>query len=229
MSVASEARNSSAVVLQHRDDAPGGLLIDVLRDAGFRSRTVRVDRGEPLPDPASLSLAVTLGRDGAVDEQSSEWIATELDWLRQADRAGTPVLGVGFGAQVLATALGGGVQRAVRARRGWVWISSSSPGWISRGPWLAWQEDVIRLPPKARLLAHDRIGPQAYLANGHLGLQFHPEITPKILCGWVTAGQAPGLDSQGVLEVTSREYATASAAAHRLLSTYVQSLANRRR
>ena len=41
----------TAVVLQHRDDSPGGLLIDVLAAAGFRSSTVRVDRGEPLPDP----------------------------------------------------------------------------------------------------------------------------------------------------------------------------------
>jgi hypothetical protein len=41
-------------VLQHRDDAPGGLLVDVLAAAGFRSINVRVDRGEPLPDPESL-------------------------------------------------------------------------------------------------------------------------------------------------------------------------------
>ena len=38
-----------------------------------------------------------------------------------------------------------------------------------------------------------------------------------------------GPDTQGVLEVTSREYATASAAARRLLSTYVHSLARRPR
>ncbi|MBV8221527.1 MAG: hypothetical protein JO325_23930, partial [Solirubrobacterales bacterium] len=174
MQAGSEAPGSSAVVLQHRDDAPGGVLVDVLAAAGFSSTTVRVDRGEPLPDPASITFAVTLGRDGAVDEWGAEWVDTELEWLRHADRAGTAVLGVGFGAQALALALGGGVQRASRARHGWVWISSSDPGWISPGPWLAWQEDVIRLPPKARLLAQDPVGPQAYMRNGHLGVQFHP-------------------------------------------------------
>jgi GMP synthase-like glutamine amidotransferase len=227
MSVASESPASSAVVLQHRDDAPGGLLVDVLAAAGFRSINVRVDRGEPLPDPESLSLAVTLGRDGTPHGEDASWVTSEIGWLREADRAGTAVLGVGSGAQTLATALGGGVERARRARHGWVWISSSIPGWISPGPWLAWQEDVIRLPPKARLLAHDSLGPQAYLAKGHLGVQFHPEVTPKILCDWISTGHAAGLDSQGVLEVTSREYATASAAAHRLLSTYLHSLAVR--
>jgi len=229
MHAGSEAPGSTAVVLQHGDDAPGGVLVDVLAATGFRSTTVRVDRDEPLPDPSAVTLAVTLGRDGAVDEWNAHWVDTELDWLRRADRDGTPVLGVGFGAQALALALRGGVERASRPRHGWVWISSSIPGWISPGPWLAWQEDAIRLPPNARLLAHDPVGPQAYMTNGHLGIQFHPEITSKILGAWIAADQTPPLDTQGVLEVASREYRTSSAAAHRLLSTYIQSLTNRRR
>jgi len=228
MSAGPNARGPSAVVLQHRDDAPGGLLIDVLAASGLRSTIVRVDRGEPLPDPGSFTLAVTLGRDGSSDEPVGA-PTTELDWLRQADRAGTAVLGVGFGAQTLAVALGGGVDRAPRARYGWLWVSTSIPRWISSGPWLAWQEDVIRLPAGARLLAHDQVGPQAFIAGGHLGLQFHPEITPKILGGWIAAGRVSSLDSQGMLEVTSREYATASVAAERLLTTYIDSLAQRQR
>ena len=228
MSAGPNARGPSAVVLQHRDDAPGGLLIDVLAASGLRSTIVRVDRGEPLPDPGSFTLAVTLGRDGSSDEPVGA-PTTELDWLRQADRAGTAVLGVGFGAQTLAVALGGGVDRAPRARYGWLWVSTSIPRWISSGPWLAWQEDVIRLPAGARLLAHDQVGPQAFIAGGHLGLQFHPEITPKILGDWIAAGRVSSLDSQGMLEVTSREYATASVAAERLLTTYIDSLAQRQR
>lgn len=78
---------SSAVVLQHQDDAPGGVLIDVLAAAGFSSSTVRVDLGEPLPDPGPIGLAVTLGRDGTVDGSGAEWLETEVGWLRQADRS----------------------------------------------------------------------------------------------------------------------------------------------
>jgi hypothetical protein len=88
MSTGREAPGPSAVVLQHRDDAPGGLLIDVLAARGFRSTIVRVDRGETLPDPGSSTVAVTLGCNGSVDGQTG-WVAAELDWLRQADRAGT--------------------------------------------------------------------------------------------------------------------------------------------
>ncbi len=228
MSAGPNTREPSAVVLQHRDDAPGGLLIDVLAANGLRSTIVRVDRGEPLPEPGSFTLAVTLGREASADEPPGA-LRTELDWLRQADRAGTAMLGVGFGAQALAVALGGGVDRAPRARYGWLWVSTSIPRWISSGPWLAWQENVIRLPAGARLLAHDQVGPQAFIASGHLGLQFHPEITPKILGDWIAAGRVSSLDSQGMLEVTSREYATASVAAERLLTTYIHSLTERQR
>ncbi|HTT31055.1 MAG TPA: hypothetical protein VMG37_21755 [Solirubrobacteraceae bacterium] len=229
MHAGTEAPGPSAVVLQHRDDAPDGVLADVLAAAGFRSTTVRIDRGEALPDAASITLAVTVGRDGAMDERGSQWVDAELDWLRQADRAGTAVLGVGFGAQALALALGGGVQRASRARHGWVWISSSIPGWISPGPWLAWQEDVIRLPPKARLLAQDPVGPQAYMSDRHLGVQFHPEVNSKMLGSWIATGHGSSVDTQGLLEFASREHRAASAAAHRLLSTYIQSLPVARR
>jgi GMP synthase (glutamine-hydrolysing) len=228
MSAGPNARGPSAVVLQHRDDAPGGLLIDVLAANGVRSTIVRVHRGEPLPEPGSFTLAVTLGREGSAAEPAGA-LRTELEWLRQADRAGTAMLGVGFGAQALAVALGGGVDRAPRARYGWLWVSTSIPRWISSGPWLAWQEDVIRLPAGARVLAHDEVGPQAFIASGHLGLQFHPEITPEILGDWIAAGQVPSLDSQGMLEVTSREYATASVSAERLLTTYIHSLTKRQR
>ena len=81
-----------------------------------------------MPDPAAFTLAVTLGYDRAADERTAALVRAEVDWLHAADRAGTAVLGVGSGAQTLAIALGGGVERARRARHGWVWVSSSDPG-----------------------------------------------------------------------------------------------------
>ena len=209
---------SSALVLQHRDDAPGGLLNDVLAEHGLRPSTVRVDLGERLPDPDAFSLAVSLGWD------RGDSAPAEIEWLREADRVGTAVLGLGSGAQALAVALGGGVRHSAKPRYGWVWISSSTPRWIADGPWLAWRDDVIALPRRARLLAYDPLGPQAFAAGRHLGVQFHPEITPEIVASWVTGGRNESLDAQGVLEVASREFATASAAARRLLSTYLHSL-----
>lgn len=211
---------SPAAVLQHQSDAPAGLLNDVLLDAGFRPKTIRIDLGEPLPDPADFALAVTLG-----DSAARQTDGSEIEWLRAADDAGVAVLALGTGAQSLAVALGGRVERAPKSRRAWVWLSSAAPAWIASGPWLAWRDETIRLPSGATLLAHDTLGPQVFGAGRHLGVQFHPEVTPPIVAGWVRSGRDECLDAQGLLEVTSREFAGASIAGRRLLSTYIHSVA----
>ncbi len=214
------ASGSPAVVLQHRADGPAGLLTDVLAEAGFRPKTIRIDLGEPFPDPAGIEPAVTLG--------VSAWgqtAAHEIEWLRKACRARAAVLALGTGAQALAVALGGGVDQAPKSRHGWVWLSSATPAWIATGPWLAWRDETIRLPSRAKVLAHDALGPQVFSAGRHLGVQFDPEITPGIVADWVRSAQDESLDAQGVLEVTSREFATASVAGRRLLSTYIHSVA----
>jgi GMP synthase (glutamine-hydrolysing) len=212
------------LILQHQENAPPGLLLDVLRARGLTWRTVHLDRAEPLPDPGSVALAVVLGSDRSADETQHHWIAAELGWLRFAHEAGTAILGLGFGAQALAVALGGGVQRADRPAHGWKRVSTEAPQMIAPGPWFAWHDDVIRVPPGAEILAYDDNGPQAYRAANHLGVQFHPEVTPEIIAGWVYGESAPALDTQGVLEATSREFKTAAVAAHHLLATFAGSV-----
>jgi GMP synthase (glutamine-hydrolysing) len=225
MSWDDESPGLPALVIQHRGDTPGGVLIDVLSEQGFRATTLRADRGEPLPDPGAFRVAVVLGCDEETGAGARGFAPATIEWLRAADRVGTAVLGLGSGAQALAVALGGRVDRAPKSRHGWVWVFSSTPGWIAEGPWLAWRDEVIRLPPRARLLAHDPRGPQAFGAGRHLGIQFHPEVTPEIVGAWVNSESSGSLDAQGVLEQTSREFAAASPAARRLLSTYIHSLA----
>ena len=100
------------LILQHQDNAPPGLLLDVLRARRLAWRTARPDRAERLPDPNSVAFAVVLGSDHSAGETQHQWITAEIDWLRSAHGAGTAILGLGFGAQALAVALGGGVERA---------------------------------------------------------------------------------------------------------------------
>jgi GMP synthase-like glutamine amidotransferase len=85
---------------------------------------------------------------------------------------------------------------------------------------------LIQLPPGAQLLAHDRVGPQALSLRGHLGVQFHPEVKPETVAGWVgfrrgEAVDGQPLDGQAVLEATSRERLAAAAASRRLLAAFI--------
>jgi GMP synthase (glutamine-hydrolysing) len=218
----------TAAILQLRDDVPAGLLLDVLAHHGVRAGTVRVDREEPLPDPRSLALGIVLGTaNSVVYNRASRFLEPELEWIRRADRAGTPVLGLGSGAHALATALGGSVEPARQPRRGWIRVESNVPDVIVRGPWLAWNEGLIGLPPGAELLAHDRVGPQAFSIRGHLGAQFHPEVRPETVASWVSFRRGEPLDGQAVLEATSREQLAAMAASARLLSAFIDSAQRR--
>jgi len=86
---------------------------------------------------------------------------------------------------------------------------------------------VIRLPRKAKLLAHDRVGPQAFRVDRQVGVQFHPEATPQLLTDWV-ANSDVALDHQGIMEATWRDQAPASDVSGRLFSSFVRSAIRRR-
>ena len=198
MTSSSDARTSFAqgdrlrryLVLQHDADAPAGLLGEWLAERG-EVVTVRMDRGERPPGVAGFDRVVTLGSEHAADDDSVPWQADEQAALRAADAAGVPILGVCFGAQSLARALGGGVRRASRPELGWVRVGARDAS-IHDGPWLAWHDDEVLAPPGATVLAANASGVQAYRAGRHVAVQFHPEVTPEIVAAWAK-GSKPEL------------------------------------
>jgi GMP synthase-like glutamine amidotransferase len=147
--------------------------------------------GERLRDPAVHRLAVLVGSTSFTDALASGQLAEEVEWIRQADAAGTAVLGVGHGARALAYAFGGEIEPAPEPHRGWTLVETSQPHRIAAGPWLAWQHDVITLPDTATILAENRFGPQAFQIGRHLGVQFHPEATPAAVRRWARAADVP--------------------------------------
>jgi GMP synthase-like glutamine amidotransferase len=216
--------NRHAVVVQHAGDQPAGLLADLLGARGLRWLTVRADRAERLPGLNGVGLIVTLGSDTPLDPDDTYGAAEEIAWLRAADRAGVPVLGVGFGAQALALALGGGIEPARHAEHGWIEVTSADTDAIGRGPWLAWHDTVVRLPEGADLLAYNDAGPLAFRVRHHLGLQFHPEVTATIVRRWVDRRAAPAIDVQGLLEATARNAKAAAAGSYQLFAAYLGTL-----
>lgn len=175
-------------VLRLQETAPQGLLEDWSRTRGIALDVIAIEDG-PLPplDPATHAFAVVLGSAGSLAQDLPPWADDVLSWLRAADVAAVPVLGICFGAQALAAALGGSVHRLASPEIGWVEVDTQDAERVPSGPWIAWHEDGLRMPPPARELARNAFGTQAFGLRRHLGVQFHPEATQAIVEGWATS------------------------------------------
>jgi GMP synthase-like glutamine amidotransferase len=178
------------IVVRHHEEDSAGFIADALTARGGELSIHLFPQDGSLPAPGSFDHVVVLGATFAVydDDPARAWIADELAWLRQADAAGIPVLGICFGAQALAAAFGGGVEAAARPEIGWTMVESLDPELIEPGPWLQFHRDRYLLPRQAELLARNAIGAQAFRLGKHLGVQFHPEVDGAQLGLWLAAG-----------------------------------------
>jgi GMP synthase (glutamine-hydrolysing) len=180
-----------ALVLVH-DKVPGrgvdeiGTVGPALHRLGFDMVVATFVSGpRPMPPPDRIALVVVLGSEAAAYDDTLPWLAPELAYLRAAIDAGIPVLGICFGAQALARVLGGTVGQAVAPELGFVTLDTADPDALPAGSWLEFHYDAFTLPPGATLLAANATGVQAFARGPHLGVQFHPEITPEVLAAWV--------------------------------------------
>ncbi|MFM8353173.1 MAG: type 1 glutamine amidotransferase [Actinomycetales bacterium] len=172
---------TTAVVLSHRDIAHElGPLGEWLEEGGFGvTRTYRED------DPAvpAADLLVVLGSPQSVATgycapPGDAEIARVRAWLD----SGRPYLGICFGAQVLARALGGSVTRLPSADRGWMTLAVDDPQDTALvGPWMVWHEDAFVCPDRVHVRARSATAQQAISLERAWGVQFHPELTSDSL------------------------------------------------
>jgi GMP synthase-like glutamine amidotransferase len=207
-------------IVEHQADAHAGLIADWAVERELEVSCIRVHARDPWPDPAGVGRVIVLGSDRSILENPA-WLGGELDWLRNVDAVGTPVLGVCFGAQALSVALGGTVSKASRPEIGWFDIEGSEP---IGGTWFQWHSDTFTPPPGARELGRNAIGVQGWELRRHLAIQFHPEVTPAIVDDWISVGGRQladnALDADAIRTRTDREATRAREAAYALFDTW---------
>jgi GMP synthase-like glutamine amidotransferase len=72
-------------------------------------------------------------------------------------------------------------------------------GLPSSFPSLQWHSYAVEPPPSASVLARTAVSAQGYrLAPRAWGIQFHAEVTPEIVAGWIT--EAEEMDADDVRE-----------------------------
>lgn len=152
---------------------------------GVECQAVEVFKGEPLPQPEGLEGVIIMGSAAGVYDDYA-WIAPLRDFVRRAYAANVPMLGICFGHQIIADALGGEVRKS---EKGWG-IGRHTYKVIKPGVFAApqpetisiscsHQDQVITPPKEAEVFMASQFTPNAGLvyANGKvLTVQPHPEF-----------------------------------------------------
>ncbi|MGI8676682.1 MAG: type 1 glutamine amidotransferase [Nocardioidaceae bacterium] len=188
----------TALLVANSTDSDAGYVGERLSQRGYALRTVLRETGEVPVDVAAagdVDVVVCLGSEWSVHTPvDASALRAECALVRSASAAQIPVLGICYGAQVVAAAFGGAVTRAATPEIGWIEVTSLDADLVPTGPWLAFHLDVVHLPPQARLVADNDCGAQAFVLPGVLAVQFHPEARPAVLDDW--AERFPGLLSE---------------------------------
>lgn len=158
-------------------------MFERLLGPDFETVLFEVHRGE-LPDrpEACAAYLVTGSSAGVYDDLP--WIAPLIAFLRAA-KGKARIVGICFGHQVMAEAFGG---RAVKSDKGLAlglhtYRVADRPGWMEDvGAFsvaVSHQDQVVAVPPGARIIASSDFTPIAALAYGDqpaISFQCHPEF-----------------------------------------------------
>ncbi len=199
-----------------------------LEAMGARQRSVWRDqpRGWPV-DLDRIDLVVLMGSDASVaDVGRARAVAAEIDLVGAAERSGRAVLGICYGAQLLAAAHGARVGPARRPEVGWQTISTADPELAPPGPWFQFHRDRWWSGAGLDALAWSEVGPQTLHHGRSVGWQFHPEVTTTIIERWLS-GPSPligraGVDPAALLERSVAVAPAAAASCRRLVERVVE-------
>ncbi|MCZ4346802.1 type 1 glutamine amidotransferase [Devosia neptuniae] len=152
---------------------------------GFEYQTINIADGEPFPHLDRLEGVVITGSAAGVYDKLA-WLDPLRDFIRKGYQQRTPMLGVCFGHQIMADALGGEVRKS---HKGWglgrhTYAVTERPRYMQAAPAslaiaCSHQDQVITPPANAEVILASAFTPNAGLAYGNgaaLSLQPHPEF-----------------------------------------------------
>jgi len=187
-----------------------GTIEEYLRKGRCSYSIVDLRKGDVAPEVNGFSHVVIMGGPMAVYEMDQyPFLKEEATLIQQAIKENKAVLGVCLGAQMVAHALGAKVYAGGHKEIGWFEVAITPEGMAD--PVLSslalegrrsaqvfqWHGDTFDLPEGAvRLASSDMFPNQAFrYADRVYALQFHIEVTPDIVFGWLEHEKDVNLNS----------------------------------
>ncbi len=175
-------------ILQHADFENPGYILDWAKTKGHRISFTNFFEAFKIPLPTDFDLLVVMGAPMSVnDEEHYPWLVEEKAFIHDSIHMGKKVLGICFGSQLIANALGSKVYPNTHKEIGWFPVHK--PKGVEH-PLLGqfpesslafhWHGDTFDLPKDAVRLFFSEATPNQgfFFGKKTLALQFHWEIGP---------------------------------------------------
>lgn len=172
---------------------------------------VEFDVRENVPNSFDFDAAVITGSRASVywDEP---WIDSVEEWVETATERALPVLGICFGHQLLADALGGRVEDMGEYEIGYREVTGDGVLFddSQMTVFTTHSDTVTELPPGAHQIAENDYGVHGFRVGNAIGVQFHPEYDMETARSVTRGKDLPNERIQTVLDgITAENYANA--------------------
>ena len=233
------------LVFQHDPFEDLGFFAEVLEKQRADYRVIRLFHGEmPAEEWEHVTALIILGGPMSVDEEERfPFLRWEKRIIRAAIDEAVPILGICLGAQLIASTLGTQVFHGPVKEIGWSPISITPHGQVDSllgylpesATVFQWHSDGFELPTGAiRLATSAHYSTQAFRVGKTIyGLQFHLEVTPRMIARWIDERSkdlalAPYVLPDKILADTHSYAPTLKYYAERFLSEFVRRVSRAR-
>lgn len=172
--------------LQNASHTGPGNILDWGAARGHQIKGTLLFAGEKLPAMYPELLIIL----GGVPAECSEWLTQEILYIREAINAGSRVLGLCLGSQLIVEALGGSLVPHVHSECGWWEVKLNEKGLahpalagLNNAEFFFFHRNTVMLPDNMILLGENPGCRHQIFAFGDkvIGIQGHPEMRAETI------------------------------------------------